>query len=168
MDPFEAVKHILGLGFQPKDLGFVQVSLRAIVVFIAALVMVRVSNRRFLGKLSAFDVILGFILASMLARAVNGSSPFFPTLAAGFVLVGLHALIAVLAFHWRWIGFLVKGRSDVLVTDGRPDRVRMNANRVSDADLMEEARLNGNIMELSEIRRATMERNGQISIVPME
>ena len=34
--------------------------------------MVRLGDKRFLSKKTAFDAILGFILASMLARAVNG------------------------------------------------------------------------------------------------
>jgi hypothetical protein len=42
--------------------------------------MVRVANKRIFSKTTAFDAVLGFIMASMLARAVNGSAAFFPTL----------------------------------------------------------------------------------------
>jgi len=76
---------VLGLGVQPQNLNFFQISLRGIIVFIAALVMLRLGDKRFLSKRSAFDVVLGFILASMLARAVNGSSAFFPTIGGRFV-----------------------------------------------------------------------------------
>ena len=168
MDVYEGVRHILGLGFEPKDLTFIQTSIRGVIVFIASLIMVRVGNRRFLAKMSAFDAILGFILASMLARAVNGSAAFFPTLGAGFVLVGLHAVMASLSFRCDWFGFLVKGRAEVLVTDGKTDRARMKANKISEDDLMEEARLNGKVLELAEVRRATIERNGQVSVVPVD
>jgi uncharacterized membrane protein YcaP (DUF421 family) len=130
--------------------------------------MVRVGNKRFLAKPTAFDAILGFILASMLARAVNGSSSFFPTLGAGFVLVGLHALLARLSFRWEWIGFLVKGTSDVLVKNGRTIPDKMRANGISEHDLMEEARLHGQVLKLSDIRQATIERNGDVSIVPVD
>src|ERR1700739_97189 len=119
MNIYMEIKAILGLGLDPKELSFVQISLRGTIVFLAALAMVRVGNKRFLARLSAFDAILGFILASMLARAVNGTSAFFPTLGAGFVLVGLHALMARQSFRSKWIGFLVKGHSDVLVEDGK-------------------------------------------------
>ena len=84
---YETLSQILGLEVDPQNLSFLQVSLRGVIVFIAALTMVRVGDRRFLGKLTALDAILGFILASMLARAVNGSVAFFPTLGAGFVIV---------------------------------------------------------------------------------
>src|SRR3954467_9299749 len=59
---------ILGIGLEPKDLNYLHVALRGIIVFIAALIILRVGNKRFLSKMSAFDAILGFILASMLAR----------------------------------------------------------------------------------------------------
>jgi uncharacterized membrane protein YcaP (DUF421 family) len=168
MDMFKGMEQILGLGLQPEDLTFMQISLRGIIVFIVSLAMLRMGNKRFLAKMSAFDAILGFILASMLARAVNGSSAFFPTLGAGFVLVGLHALMASHSFRWDWFGFLVKGRADVLVKDGKKDWERMKASKISEHDLLEEARLNGQVMELADIRQATIERNGQVSIVPVD
>jgi uncharacterized membrane protein YcaP (DUF421 family) len=168
MSIYEGVQHVLGLGLEAKDLSFVQIALRGVIVFLVSLAMIRVANRRFLAKMSAFDALLGFILASMLARAVNGSAAFFPTLAGGFVLVGLHSLIARLSFRWKWFGLLVKGRPDVLVNDGKPDEARMKRHRISEDDLLEEARLNGQVMSVQEIRQATIERNGEVSIVPRD
>jgi uncharacterized membrane protein YcaP (DUF421 family) len=166
MNIYEGVKEVLGLGLEPKDLSFVQVSLRGVIVFIASLAMVRLGNRRFLAKLSAFDAILGFILASMLARAVNGSSSFFPTLGGGFVLVGLHRLIGHLAFRWDGFGNLVKGEAEPLVREGKCDQKAMGRADISEKDLLEEGRLNGPVTKVEEIQLATLERNGQVSIVP--
>jgi Predicted membrane protein len=165
MQLYETVSSILGLSLEARDLTFIQVSLRAIIVFIVSLAIVRVGNKRFLSKMSAFDAILGFIMASMLARAVNGSAPFFPTLGAGFVLVGLHALIARLAFRSDAFGNVVKGTSQTIVTNGKPDRQSMAHAMLSEKDLLEEARLNGKVMRLEDIQLATLERNGQVSIV---
>src|SRR5215469_12983748 len=77
------LKQALGLGLPAAQITFVQISLRAIIVFIVTVAMVRVGNRRFLSKMTAFDAVLGFLLASVLARAVNGTAAFFPTLGAG-------------------------------------------------------------------------------------
>ena len=162
------LQNLLGLGNEPKDLTFLQISLRSVIVFVVALVMVRLGNRRFLAKLSAIDAILGFILASMLARAVNGSSAFFPTLGGGFVLVLIHRVLAALAFRYETIGWLVKGRAEVLVRDGKLERSNLARHKISDADLLEEARLNGAVLEFEQIRRATIERNGEVSVVPLD
>src|SRR5204863_8153896 len=116
---------ILGLELEPKDLSFIQISLRGIIVFTIALVIIRVANKRFLSKMTAFDALLGFIMASMLARAVNGSAAFFPTLGAGFVLVGVHALLAALSFRSEKFGVLVKGNSVTVVKEGKPNQKTM-------------------------------------------
>src|ERR1700756_3996207 len=118
MNLYVEITFLLGLGLDPKELSFVQISLRGTIVFVAALAMVRVGNKRFLAKMSAFDAILGFILASMLARAVNGSAPFFPTLFGGFVVVGLHRIFARLSCRSKRFGAWVKGGSNVLVRHG--------------------------------------------------
>ena len=34
-----------------------------------------------------------------MSRAINGSAPFFPTMLGGAVLVGMHWLLGVLAYH---------------------------------------------------------------------
>ena len=130
--------------------------------------MLRVANKRFLSKMTAFDAVLGFILASMLARAVNGSSAFFPTLGAGFVLVGLHGLIARLAFRSDKFGNLVKGQARAIVREGKLDREMMARIKISEKDLMEEARLHGPVMKVEDILLATLERNGEVSVVPKE
>ena len=107
---------LLGLGSDAAGLTFVQISLRGVVVFVAALVIVRCGDRRFLSQKTAFDAVLGFILASMLARAVNGTAAFFPTLGGSFVLVVLHRLLAYWSRRSHAFGLLIKGRSDVIVT----------------------------------------------------
>ena len=96
-----ALHDLLGLGLEPKNLTALHVTLRSIIVFLVTLMIVRVGNKRFLSGMSAFDAIVGFILASVLARAVNGSAAFFPTLVGGFVLVLLHRLLAMAAFRWK-------------------------------------------------------------------
>lgn len=156
----------LGLGVDPKDLGFLQVCLRGILVFCVALFMIRVANRRFLSKLTAFDVILGFVLGSMLSRAVNGSAPFFETLGTVLVLVYFHRLLARLAFQSKTLGRWIKGRAQVLVRDGVPDPNCLRAHAISENDLLEEARLQGGVERIDRIRLATMERNGHISVLP--
>ena len=69
---------MLGLGRDAAALTFTQISLRGVIVFVSALVIVRCGDRRFLSQKTAFDAVLGFILASMLARAVNGTAALIP------------------------------------------------------------------------------------------
>jgi uncharacterized membrane protein YcaP (DUF421 family) len=165
---FHSVNVLLGLGLPAQDLTFLQIGLRGIVVFLAGLVMVRLGDLRFLSKKTVFDAILGFILASMLARAVNGSVAFFPTLGCGFVLVGLHKVMAILARRSHVFGDLVKGRCVQVVKDGVIDARVMRKHDLSEHDLVENLRLNGNLEDVRQVRAAYIERNGQISVVPQK
>jgi len=58
---------LLGLGAEPKDLTFVQISLRGIIVFLATLIMVRLGHKRSLAHKTPFDAVLLVILASVLS-----------------------------------------------------------------------------------------------------
>src|ERR1041385_6458920 len=156
---------LLGLSVEPKDLTFVQVSLRGIVVFLATLIMVRLGHKRPLAQKTPFDAILLVILASVLSRAINGSAAFFATLGGGVVLVLVHRLFAHLAYHSHGFGILVKGRPDTIVRDGECDFEMMRRNHVSTHDLEEDMRLDVHTDDLSKIRLARVERSGDISFI---
>lgn len=154
----------LGLGVEAQHLSTAQVMLRAVVIFVAALVIVRIADKRFFAKKTAFDVILGLVLASMMARAINGSEQLGPTIAGGFTLAMLHRCLGWLACTWPRLGGIVKGHSQTLIEDGRVDRARMHEHRFSDDDLDEELRLNG-VECPAEVKCARLERSGEISVI---
>ena len=129
MNTFSQLLHtLLGIGTEPRALTFLQVSIRGVIVFIATLIMMRLGSKRSLAEKTAFDAVLIVIIGSMLARAINGSEAFFPTLGTGFVLVFLHRLFGVAAFYSHAFGILVKGKPVVLVRDGRLQRKNMSGN----------------------------------------
>jgi len=161
----QLLQTLLGISVQPKDLTFLQVSIRGVVVFIAALIMVRLSSKRSLAEKTAFDAVLVVIIGSMLARVINGSEAFFSTLGTGFVLVLLHRLFGVAAYYSHAFGFLVKGTPTVLVENGRLERKNMFWNHISKHDLEEDMRLDAKTEDLSKIRTARLERSGDISFI---
>jgi uncharacterized membrane protein YcaP (DUF421 family) len=160
-------EELLGLGMEPKDLTFLQVSIRAVIVFAATLVMVRISSKRSLAEKTAFDAVLIVIIASVLARAINGSAPFFPTLGTGFVLVVLHRFLALTAYYSHGVGILIKGKAAVLVENGKLQRRNMRVNHISEHDLEEDMRLDAATEDLSRIKsRAWNEAETSVSSKP--
>lgn len=152
------------LGLSVKELSFWQMGLRAVIVYLAALAMVRIAGeRRFIGKIAAFDIILTIIFGSTLSRAINGTSAFFETIFAGFVLVVMHWLISSLTFHLPQWEKLVKGRSRVLIKDGQLRDRTMRDCHITKEDLASALRLTCQHENLETIDRACLERNGDIS-----
>ena len=150
---------------EPRNLTFLQISLRGIIVFLVTLVAVRLGHKRSLSRKTPCDSVLLVILAAVLSRAINGSAAFFATLGGSVVLVALHRLFAFLTFYSHRFGILVKDRPDVIVRDGQCDASMMWRNHVSTHDLDEDMRLSVHTDDLSKIWVARMERSGDISFI---
>jgi uncharacterized membrane protein YcaP (DUF421 family) len=164
----QLLQTLLGIGVEPKQLTFVQVSIRGILVFVVTILIVRLTSKRSLAEKTAFDAVLVVILGSMLARAINGSGPFFATLGGGFVLVLLHRLFGLAAYYSHSFGILVKGKPAVLVVNGRIQHKTMLWNQISHHDLEEDMRLEAKTEDLSQIKVARIERSGDISFMKAE
>jgi uncharacterized membrane protein YcaP (DUF421 family) len=158
------VNELLGLDRQAQDLRFNQIALRAFFMFFAVLTMLRVSDKRFLAQRNALDTLLGFLLASMLARAINGSERFFETIGGGFVVVFLHRILARAAARSHRFGRWLKGEPEVLVERGEMNRAAMARHNISEHDLGEDLRLRTGSDDVGQVERAQLERNGEISV----
>jgi uncharacterized membrane protein YcaP (DUF421 family) len=158
----------LGLGLENKDINVGQMSLRALVVFVLAIAMIRIGNKRFMGKNAALDVLLGIVFGSMVSRAITGNAPFTPTVVASFVLVLLHWVLSAIAFRSQWFGTLVKGRDSILVRDGEIQWEAMRKAHVTEHDLQETMRNSGHQPDVSQVATAHLERNGDISVIMRE
>jgi uncharacterized membrane protein YcaP (DUF421 family) len=164
----ETVRELLGLGRDIADVDALQMALRTVIIYASAIVIIRLGSKRFLSKATAFDVIVAIMLGSILSRGINGSAPFLPTIVAGAVLVGLHWLLAFLTSRLDWFGPLVKGNPVLLVEDGTIREEGMRRAGLSTRDLEEHLRLRANETDISNVRLAVLERNGEISVVPKE
>lgn len=154
------------LGIEAEELSLLQMGVRAIVVYIFALIMVRmVGDRRFIGKYAAFDVVLSIIFGSTVSRAINGSAAFWSTLFASFVLVAMHWLFSTLAFYSVLLESKIKGKPIVLVRDGQPSKTAMASCHITKEDLLSTLRLQLQVDDIDRVKKACLERNGEISFV---
>ncbi|MCA1565307.1 MAG: DUF421 domain-containing protein [Acidobacteria bacterium] len=159
------IDQALGLGLENKDINVGQMSLRAVVVFMLAIAMIRIGNKRFMGKNAALDVLLGIVFGSMVSRAITGNAPFLPTLVASLVLVLLHWLLSAIAYRSQWFGALVKGHDSALVRDGEIRWKAMKDAHLTQHDLDESIRNSGAQPDVSKVASAHLERNGDISVI---
>jgi len=118
-----------------------------------------------MGKSTALDVMLGIVFGSVVSRAITGNAPFLPALAGGFVLVLMHWLIAAIAFHSDAFGKLVKGEVRVLVRDGEIQWNEMKRSAITQRDIEEAMRNNGDEPDIKKIKAAHLERAGDISVL---
>src|ERR1035437_4124245 len=148
-----------------KELNTLQMAIRAFIIFLIALAFIRFSGRRTFGMLSPFDNVISILLGAILSRAVIGASPFLPTVIAAFVIVVLHRLFAWISLYNDVFGSLIKGNAKIIYKDGEIIRNNMKRFYITDKDLLEGIRLQGNVESLDEIKSAYIERDGKISII---
>jgi uncharacterized membrane protein YcaP (DUF421 family) len=163
----ETLQPWLGLGREAQDLDLIQVSLRGLIVFLFAIAIVRVADKRFLSHKTAFDAVLFFMLASMLSRAINGSASIIPTIGSAFVLVIAHRILAFLSWRSHGMGKLIKGVDDEIICDGQLNRDMMRQHHFSEHDLLEDLRLKG-VEHPSDVKTARLERSGELSVIRKE
>jgi uncharacterized membrane protein YcaP (DUF421 family) len=153
-------------GDAPREsMQLAQVGLRAALVYLSALALVRVGKSRFMSQASAIDVVLVFILGSVMSRGITGSASISATLVASAVLVLFHFCLTRLACRYHGVGSLVKGHARVLVEQGQIDRRGLNQSHLSEADLHEAMRLRAGTDDLADIKTAYKERSGAVSII---
>ncbi len=162
---WESLRWAFGVDTDPRSFNVLQVSLRALLVYLVGLLIIRLGRNRLLGRQSPFDIVLGFVLGSVLSRAINGTSHILITLVSALVLVVAHRSVAFLSFRSHSFGALIKGEPHRIVEDGRIDWRHMRREHISEHDLEEALRLRAKTADETRIAEARLERNGEISIV---
>ncbi len=152
------------LGLKDGGIDWYQMVLRAIIAYFAVLLMIRLGNKRFLGKLTSHDIILAIILGSIVSRGITGAAPFFTTLVTASILILLHGFLSYGAIKFDFLGRILKGKRKTLIKDGVMDKEAMKESKITEDDIMMEARKSG-IKDINEIDCAYFERSGDISII---
>jgi len=148
-----------------KDLTALQMTLRAIVVFVCCLVFIRISGRRSFGQRSPFDYVVTILLGATLSRVIVGASPAVATTIASLTIVVLHRALAWACVRSQSLERLVVGAEREIYRDGRFDEQQMSAALITRTDVLESARRQLGARDLAAVEAAILERNGEVSLI---
>ena len=160
----DALELVFGGDFPQDPLLLHQAAARAIVVYVIGLAVVRIGKSRIVSRMTPLDVIIGFILGSLLSRGITGHASLSGTAASSAAIVACHWVITALACRSHFFGTLLKGHVRLLVEDGIANEANMRRSHISSHDLEEALRLEG-VDDIHHVRRAYKERNGEISVI---
>ena len=139
---------------------------RGVVVYLFLLVFLRLTSRRQIGQYAPFDLVLLLLLSNAVQNSMNGGDN---SLAGGLIsaatLLICHALISRLTKRSMRMSRLIDGKPIVLINDGVLDETVMRQQNLTQDDVHAALRAGG-CLYLREVRRATIETNGQITVVP--
>ncbi|MBV1799748.1 DUF421 domain-containing protein [Siccirubricoccus sp. G192] len=140
------------------------VALKALLLYVTAVLGFRIGQRRTLTDLSPFDFVAAVAVGSIVGRVPNASDASY--------LAGVATLAAVLFAHWcvtrlrqfPSVAHLIEHAPRLLVADGRVLDDDLRRCGLTRSELYGILRLRG-IEDLSEVRFAIFEQRGQVSVI---
>ena len=154
----------LGLVQETRDLGAGEMAVRALLVYLVVVAIVRLGKKRFLGRATAFDVTIGIMPGSIASRAITGNAPLWPAMAACAALMAMHWLLTAAALRSHAFGALIKGGNRLLIESGRVDEAALRKEHMTEHDLGEALREHG-LKDCADVAEARLERDGSVSII---
>jgi uncharacterized membrane protein YcaP (DUF421 family) len=139
-------------------------ALRATIIYVVLLVVVRLMGKRTVGSATAFDFMVALILSEIVDEPIYGDVPMVQALVVIGVVAGWHSINSWLSYRSRRWDHLTGGEPTVLVKDGRMDRDGMRTERVNEEELWSLLRLQG-IDDLGDVKTATLEPDGALSVI---
>ena len=142
----------------------IRIAVMGSAAYSALLLLLRISGKRTLSKLNAFDLVITVALGSTLATVLLSSSV---SLADGLfalaLLVGLQWVVAFASSRSRRVERLVKAEPTLLYRDGFL-RAAMRKQRVTADELRQASRASGHA-DLNEVDAIVLETDGTVSIL---
>ncbi len=156
------------LGFEQTigELTIVQIITRTIIVYGVALVLIRLGKRRFLGGFTAFDILMGFVVGSILSRAITGRENLLSTCVVILTLMSIHYVISYVTYHFSDASKILKKEERQLIKDGVVDEVAMEKSALGVNDLYQALRQKGSVESPEGVKAAYLERDGSITVIP--
>ena len=141
--------------------------IKATLVYFVLWAIIRISGRRTLGEMTAFDLVLFLIIGGATQRAITGQDY---SLTNAFLLVATFIILDVglsfLESRSPLARRVLKGTPMIVVEHGRLIKERILIARITDEEILEAARKMQGLERIDQIKFAILEPNGNFTIVP--
>ncbi len=135
------------------------------IAYAALVIFLRVSGKRTLAKLNAFDLVVTMALGSTLASILTSDTlPLANGILALAVLIGMQYGVAWLGVRAEWFRRLVQSDPTVLVKDGRLLEGALRSARIGPEEVRAAVRQAG-MADVSSAERVVLETDGSLSVV---
>ena len=150
------------------DLPVLEKIVRAAAVYLFLLVGLRLTGKRQMGQMSAFDLVVLLIISNVLQNAMigNDNSVLGGFLGAATILL-LNYGVTRLAFSRRGLERLIEGAPTLLIHNGKVIEANLRRKLLTRDELMAGLRRQG-IMAVEEVHVALIEETGTITAVRRE
>ena len=146
--------------------GIVRVAVMALMAYPMLILFLRLSGKRTLSKMNAFDFVVTVATGSTLAATFLNSSVSIAEGATAFaMLVGLQFCVAWLAARSSTFAGAIKGRPTILLWDGEVLEDVCRKERVTPPEVDQAIRTSG-LADRSDVKAVVLETTGDLSVLP--
>ena len=138
---------------------------RAIIIYIIVLVVMRLMGKREIGQLQPFELVISIMIADLASIPMTDPGvPIFNGLVPILGLLAMHLLITVLNIKSVNLRKITCGKPTILVYRGKIDEEALKKERFTISELQE--RLRGkDVFNLGDVEFAILETNGEVSVI---
>jgi len=134
--------------------------------YAALVAMLRISGKRTLTQLNAFDFVVTVAFGSTLATTIlNTSIGLIDGLLALFILIFLQLVVAWISSRVEWSRTVIKSEPHLLFRNSRFLDRALEEERVRREEILQTIRSQG-ISSLDEVDFVVLETNGKMSVIP--
>jgi len=146
--------------------GLLRVIVVGVLSYAAVIAILRISGKRTLAKMNAFDLVVTVALGSTLSSIVLSKDvALLEGILALILLALLQFVIAWASVRWGWAEGVAKSDARRLLTDGVVDTAALHDERVTREELMAAVR-SGGFGDLDSIAAVILETDGSFSVIP--
>jgi uncharacterized membrane protein YcaP (DUF421 family) len=145
--------------------GVLRVAIVGTVAYVALIVLLRISGKRTLSKLNAFDLIVTVALGSTLATVLLSKDvPLAEGVMAFALLIGLQLVITWLSVRSSFISRLAKDEPTLLLFRGQIIDAAARSERVTRDEILAAVRADGRA-GIEEIHAVVLETDGSLNVI---
>lgn len=141
--------------------------IRGGVIYLFLWLIFRISGKRTLAQTSPFELVLLLIISEVTNEAmVDSDHSLTNAILLIMTLTGMSILLSVVKHHWPAATRVLEGMPLPLIKDGEALKENWDKSRVDAGEILAAARLTQGIECMEDIAHATIENDGNISVVP--
>ena len=149
-------------------IGMGRTLLIGVLAYAALITLLRLSGKRTLSKMNAFDLVVTVALGSTFATVlVNKNVPLAEGVLAFGLLIGLQFVVTWLSVRSERIEQLVKSEPSLLAYQGEYCRELMKRQRVTTEEVRAAVRM-ADLEALSDVHAVVLETDGTLSVIPRD
>lgn len=147
---------------------FIRIITIGFLAYIGLVIFLRISGKRTLTKLNAFDLVVTVALGSTLATILLSKDvSLLEGLTAFALLILMQYLMTFMAVRWKSFSQFIKSEPRLLYLNGSFLEEAMKKERISETEILQAVRNKG-IGSLEKVKAVILETDGSLSIISGE